>query len=71
MMSYAGVDRLNENTLSKMTKVRNEPPVENNNFTHHAKYKLSRKSSVSKANGGKIEHLGTFKERAKAIQNGH
>ncbi len=52
-----------------MTKARHEPPIENVMKMHQAKYKLSMKSSVSKANGGKFEHLGTFKERAQAIQN--
>ena len=37
------------------------PPIKN------AKYHLSVRSSVSRANSGKIESLGTFQDRAKAI----
>ena len=39
-----------------------EPPVK------FAKYLISQKSSVSKANAGKIENLGTFMERASRIR---
>lgn len=34
-----------------------------------AQYQLSLKSTVSKANSGKIEKLGTFQERADRIKN--
>ena len=39
------------------------PPVKT------TKYNLSVRSSVSKANMGKIENLGSFKDRAVAIVN--
>ena len=55
------------NTLANMTNARQQKPVDQIPPMHLAKYRLSMKSSVTKANGGKIEQLGTFKERAQAI----
>ena len=47
---------------SESKMLSDEPPVK------FAKYLISQKSSVSKANAGKIENLGTFMERATRIR---
>ena len=52
-----------------MTDVRSRKPMQEPPPVQTTKYNLSVRSSVSRANQGKIENLGSFKDRAVAIVN--
>ena len=54
-------------TLLHMTEARKKAPQGQVPPVKLATYQLSLRSSVSKANDGKIEKLGTFVDRAEAI----
>ena len=51
-----------------MTNIRKRPPMGQAPPVKMAKYELSLRSTVTKANSGKLEKLGTFHERLEEMR---
>ena len=77
-MSYPGGSSANlkphsghatTHALMHMTDARQRVPMQEPPPVQTTKYNLSVRSSISRTKQGKIEHLGSFKDRAVAILN--